>query len=261
MVLGLFVPGNSVIHKINPISKMIVLIFFFIVLFTITKSISFVLTGLFLILTIYLSGIPFSSLLKSIKPILYITIFTFLANLLLGSGKVILSFWILKITDNGIYQASIIAIRLIFITFFTAVISYTTSPLLLATSLEKLLKPLQKFGFPTHEIGMISTIALRFVPTLMDETDKIIKAQKARGGQIESKNLVKRLRALMSLFTPLFVSIFKRADELALAMECRGYRGHEGRTQFRKIEFKKIDIAFIIATSIFMAFICLYSLI
>lgn len=210
--------------------------------------------AIYLIIAFLLSGIPVKMMLKSIKPILPIIIFTGLLNLFfLDGGTVLLSLGFIKITSEGIHTMLFMAIRIIFLICGTSLLTYTTSPITLTDAIERILSPLQKIKIPAHEIAMMMTIALRFIPTLIEETDKIMSAQKARGADLESGSFLQRAKALVPILIPLFVSAFRRAEELALAMECRCYHGGEGRTRMRQLKTTRLDYIAIAFTALFIA--------
>ena len=182
-----------------------------------------------------ISQIPLVMILKSLKPVVPIIIFTAVLNMLFVDGEVLWQWWIIKITREGVHTAVFMAVRIVCLIAGTSLLTYTTSPIALTDGIERLMNPLKRFHFPVHELAMMMTIALRFIPTLIEETDKIMSAQKARGADLETGGLMQRARALIPILIPLFVSSFRRADELALAMECRCYRGGEGRTRMKQL--------------------------
>jgi energy-coupling factor transport system permease protein len=220
-----------------------------VMLFTAFNAFGLTLVGLFMILVIIISGVPIKIVLKGIKPIIPIIIFTAIINAFYASGKSIFHFGFINITYQGIELAVFMSVRIVFLIIGTSMMTYTTSPIALTDGLERLMGPLKKLKMPVHELSMMMTIALRFIPTLIEETDKIMSAQKARGADFESGNLYKRMKALLPILIPLFVSAFRRAEELALAMDCRCYRGGEGRTRMRKLKLAGIDY---VAASIFI---------
>lgn len=242
ITLGQFLPGNSVVHKLDPRTKILVIFAYIIALFSVKNLFGYALCFLFVALAYGISKIPPKMILKSLKPILFFVIFTALINLFLTNGEVIFSLGFLKITKEGVILALKMAVRLILLVAVTSLLTYTTSPIVLTDGIEKLLSPLSKIGVPAHEIAMMMTIALRFIPTIIDETDKIIKAQSARGSDFESGNLIRRAKALIPILVPLFISAFRRADELATAMECRCYHGGENRTKLKSIKMTRLDL-------------------
>lgn len=229
--------------------KIILTIAYIVLLFLIKTTISFVLImGSFLIATLFLafiikvSKIPFKIILRSIKPIIPLVLFTSILNIFFIGGTRIFSWWIINITMEGIQLAIIMSIRIVLLIIGASLLTYTTSPIALTDAIERLLKPLNYIKFPVHEMAMMMTIALRFIPTLIEETDKIMSAQKARGADLETGGIMKRAKALIPILIPLFVSAFRRAEELALAMECRCYRGGEGRTRMKQLHFTLLDL-------------------
>lgn len=243
ITLGQYFPGKTPIHLMDPRTKILVTLIFIIMLFTAGGPISYAISFLFLVTCIKISKIPVSTILKSLKPILVIIIITAILNLFYTQGRVLVSFWIFKITLEGIINAIKMVLRISMLIAGTFLLTYTTSPIMLTDGLELLLNPLKKIKVPVHELTMMMCIALRFIPTLIEETDKIISAQKARGADFESGNLLQRAKALIPILVPLFVSSFRRADELAVAMECRCYHGGEGRTRMTILRLAKNDYA------------------
>jgi len=225
ITLGQFFPGNSLIHRFDPGMKLIMTVVWLVALFFANSAVSYALVIASVFTVMALSRVPLKMYFKSIKPLLFIIIFTALINLMYSSegDTVLFRFWIVSVSAEGIIHAVKIAIRIVLIVFVTSVLTYTTSPVSLAGGLEKLLSPLTNIKIPVHEFSMMMTIALRFIPTLLDETDKIMSAQKARGTDFESGGLIKRARAVIPIIIPLFVSAFRRAEELATAMESRCY--------------------------------------
>ena len=253
ITIGQYFPGKSLIHRLDPRIKLLLTALYIVMLFTAKRFSGLAAGVLFLLISFILSGIPLRMMLKSIKPILPIIIFTGILNLFfITSGEVIFSWWIIKITDGGLSTMIFMAVRIILLICGTSLLTYTTSPITLTDAIERILSPLKVIKFPAHEIAMMMTIALRFIPTLIEETDKIMSAQKARGADMDSGNLIKRAKALIPILIPLFVSAFRRAEELALAMECRCYRGGEGRTRLRQL---KAGLRDYIAVAIAVAFI------
>lgn len=243
ITLGQFFPINSPIHRLDPRVKIISAIIFIIVVFMCKTPLSFGVIIALNALVIYLSRIRFSVILKSLKPVLILIIFTAIINLFLTSGDNYVVNWkFIRISQDGIYSAVIMSVRIIMLVSFTSLLTFTTSPILLTDGIEALLKPFSKIGLPAHELAMMMTIALRFIPTLLEETDKIIMAQKSRGADFESGNLIKRAKALVPILVPLFINSFRRADELATAMECRCYRGGVNRTRLKELSMNKKDV-------------------
>ncbi|MBP3580127.1 MAG: energy-coupling factor transporter transmembrane protein EcfT [Clostridia bacterium] len=255
ITLGQFFPGNSVIHKLDPRFKIICIILYIAAIFTASSYLSFVLVALSTVLIVALSRLNLSIILKGLKPVVFIVLFTIIANILWTTGeKPILEFWIIKIYPEGLIYAFLMALRILCLIVSTFVLlTYTTSPMALTDAIERLLSPLKVIGLPVHEFSMMMTIALRFIPTLIEETEKIINAQKARGADFESGNLLTRAKAMVPILIPLFVSAFRRADELAGAMECRLYTGGNGRTRMKVMKAKPMDIIVLV---LFLLFLC-----
>ena len=241
ITLGQFFPSNSLIHRLDPRTKLLLLIGFIVGLFLCESYFSYGLALAFLGSVIALSRIRLKALFKGMKTLLIIIIFTALLNLFYTKGTVLVDFWIFKITKEGIFNAVFLVLRIVMLVSSTFLLTYTTSPIALTDGIESLLKPLKKIGFPAHELAMMMSIALRFIPTLIEETDKIISAQKARGADFETGNLLHRAKALVPILVPLFVGAFRRADELATAMECRCYHGGEGRTKLKQLRYRASD--------------------
>ncbi len=237
ITLGQFFPGQTIVHRLDARTKLLLLLGYIVALFTAKWFVSYGLVLLFLITAVALSKIPPRTLLRSMKPLLIIIVITGLLNLFYTEGEPLVRFWIFKITREGIVAAALMILRIAMLVTGTFLLTYTTSPIALTDGLELLLDPLKKLRIPVHELSMMMCIALRFIPTLMEETDKIISAQKARGADFETGNLLRRARALLPILVPLFISAFRRADELDTAMEGRCYHGGEGRTRLRRPRF------------------------
>lgn len=238
VTLGQFFPGNSFLHKMDPRMKLILTFALIIIVFVSQGFVGFGLILLSILLIALSSGIALKFMVRGLKPILFIVVFTFVLNVFFQtSGNVIFRLGFLKITDEGLRLAFFLAARLILLVICSQLLTLTTSPIALTDGLESLMRPLKKIHFPAHEIAMMMSIALRFIPTLMDEANKIMKAQMARGADFESGNLVQRAKAMVPLLVPLFVGAFRRAEELALAMEARCYHGGEGRTRMRQLKY------------------------
>ncbi len=254
ITIGQYFPGKSVIHRLDPRIKILLTTLYIVMLFMAKGFVGLALGIVYLVVAFILSKIPFKMMLKSIKPILPIIIFTGLLNLFfLDGGEVIFEWWIFTITTESIKSMIFMAARIILLICGTSLLTYTTSPITLTDAIERILSPLQKIKVPAHEIAMMMTIALRFIPTLIEETDKIMSAQKARGADMESGNFLQRAKALVPILIPLFVSAFRRAEELALAMECRCYRGGDGRTRMRQLKTTHLDYITLAVTIAFMA--------
>lgn len=243
MTIGQYFPGNSLIHKMDPRTKLISVVLYMIMVFIAKEVLSFAIVAIFTLGVIILSKVPFMYYFKGLKPILIIMIFTSLLNLFLTGGNVIYTFPYLgwTITDEGLKLSVFMVLRLSFLLIGTSALTFTTSPVTLTDGLESLLRPFSKIGVPSHEIAMMMTIALRFIPTFAEEADKIKKAQSARGADFTSGSLLSRAKAMIPILVPLFVGAFRRADELATAMEARCYRGGEGRTSLKKLTFALRD--------------------
>ena len=255
ITLGQFFPGFSPIHKLDPRSKIILTVFFIVAVFLANNAASFLFLLLITAFLIGISRISFKVVLKGVKPIVFILLFTSLINLFMtkGAGDPLLAFWIIKIYKEGIIRAVFMSLRVIILIIGTSMfLTYTTSPISLTDGIESLLKPLKKIGVPVHIFAMMMTIALRFIPTLVEETEKIMNAQKSRGADFSNGGLIKRAKALIPILIPLFVSSFKRAEELATAMECRCYRGDVNRTKYVELKYKPRD--FIWLTSMVILF-------
>ena len=244
LTMGQYYPVDSRVHRLDPRIKLILTIAFIVMVFLVKTFAGYGLLLVFLYAVTRLSRVPFRMLLRGLKPLRLILILTFLLNLFFTQGKTLwVSFWIIRITREAFLQAVFYSLRLAFLVAGTSLLTLTTSPVSLADAIEVLLTPLKKIHFPAHELAMMMTIALRFIPTLLEETDKIMKAQMARGADFESGNLISRAKAMIPLLVPLFVSAFRRAGDLAMAMESRCYHGGEGRTRLRVLKISKSDIA------------------
>lgn len=242
ITLGQYFPGQSIIHRLDPRTKLIMLVVYIVSLFLAESWVSYGLMFLFLVTVIWLSTIPLKSILRGMKPLVMILIFTGVLNLFFTQeGEVIFHFWILTMTTGGLSRAVMMMSRILMLITGTFLLTYTTSPIALTDGLESLMKPLKKVGVPVHELSMMMCIALRFIPTLIEETDKIMSAQKARGADFETGSLMDRAKALIPILVPLFISAFRRADELATAMECRCYQGGEGRTKMKLLRYHLED--------------------
>ena len=241
ITIGQYYPTNSIIHKLDARVKLIATFIFMVSLFIINKFWPYLIVVGSLMAVVAMSKIPSKYIIKGLKPLKWIIVFTFVINIFFLPGDPIWSFGFIKITSQGLSQAVFMALRLIFLVVGTSLLTLTTSPIELTDGIEKLLNPLRKIGFPVHELAMMMTIALRFIPTLLDETDKIMKAQMSRGADFESKNIINRAKNLVPLLIPLFISAFRRADELAMAMEARCYRGGYNRTKMKQSIMTKAD--------------------
>lgn len=257
ITLGQYYQGDSIVHKLDPRVKLIATIVYIISLFIYTNSVvAYGLAFLFLALSIWLSKVPVKFILKGLKAIVFLLLFTSVFNLFLTKGEAVLTLWKLTITKEGIENAIFIAIRLMLLIVGSSVMTLTTTPNQLTDALEKLLKPLQKLHVPVHEIAMMMSIALRFIPILLEETDKIMKAQMARGADFESGNLLKKIKAMVPLLVPLFISAFRRANDLAMAMEARCYQGGDGRTKMKPLIYRKCDAIGYLVLVLYMLVLC-----
>ena len=242
ITLGQYFPGKSPIHLMDPRAKLIMLVVYIVGLFVSTGWLSYGLMFVFLAVIIKISTIPVKSILKGLKPLVVILCFTGILNLFFTEGENLLpESWPVAITKEGIVRAVLMVARIMMLVSGTFLLTYTTSPIALTDGLESLMNPLKKIKVPVHELAMMMCIALRFIPTLIEETDKIMSAQRARGADFDSGSLIQRAKALIPLLVPLFISAFRRAEELATAMECRCYHGGEGRTRLRKLQYHGID--------------------
>ena len=246
ITLGQYFPGNSLLHRFDPRSKIIFTVLFIAAIFLCKGLVSYGITLLILLMMIGISKVQPRVFLKGMKPVVFIVVCTAILNLFYTSGTVLWSWGILKITEEGIWKAGFMVLRILMLIACTLLLTYTTSPILLTDGLEKLLRPLKKLNFPVHELSMMMSIALRFIPTLIQETDKIISAPKARGADFDSGNLIQKAKALIPILIPLFISSFRRAEELAIAMECRCYHGDEGRTSLRQLRYAGRDYGLIV---------------
>ena len=244
ITLGQYFPGTSPVHKLDPRTKLLLVVIYIVALFVAKGWIAYGLVAAFLVSAVTVSRIRPKALLRGLKPVFIIVIFTAVLNLFYTDGQhVLVKFWKITIYWEGLETAAFMALRIIMLICGTFLLTYTTSPISLTDGLESLLGPLKKIRFPVHELAMMMGIALRFIPTLIEETDKIMSAQKARGADFESGNLLQRAKALVPILVPLFISAFRRADELATAMECRCYQGGGGRTKLHVLKYAGRDCA------------------
>lgn len=243
ITLGQYYQTESVVHRLDPRVKLVTTIAFIVSLFVVDNIAGYALAGLFLFLVIRLSRVPVKFMMRGMKSIAFLLVVAVVFNLFLTQGEVVVSFWKLRITKEGIYYAGFMAVRLVFLIMGSSVMTLTTTPNHLTDGLEKLLNPLKAIKVPVHEISMMMSIALRFIPILLEETDKIMKAQIARGADFESGNLLKRVKSMVPLLVPLFISAFRRANDLATAMEARCYRGGEHRTKMKPLVYHRRDYA------------------
>ncbi|MCL2564039.1 MAG: energy-coupling factor transporter transmembrane protein EcfT [Oscillospiraceae bacterium] len=241
ITLGQYFPGDTVVHRLDPRTKICMVVVYLVALFTANDAVSMAIMACFLGLVIALSRVKLRLLLRGLRPLLIILTITGLLNMFLTPGEPIVSFWVFNISAEGIYRAVFLVVRIVMMVMGTFILTYTTPPMSLTDGLESLMGPLKRIRVPVHELTIIMSMALRFIPTLIEETDKIMSAQKARGADFETGNLFKRAKALIPLLIPLFISAFRRADELAVAMESRCYHGGEGRTRMRGLKFRRRD--------------------
>lgn len=252
ITIGQYIPGDSVLHRADPRTKIILSVAFMVMTFLVNSFWTFAALTIFTLIVVLISGVPMKYTLRGLKPLLFIIIFTAVVNIFTTSGTSISQTVPLKyITYEGIELALKLAVRLALIIISGSLLTFTTTPILLTDGIEKLLNPLKKIGVPAHELAMMMSIALRFIPTLLEETDKIMKAQAARGADFDTGNLVQRAKSFIPVLVPLFVSAFRRADELATAMEARCYRGGTGRTRMRQLKFTEADIKVWVTSVVF----------
>ncbi|MBR5947079.1 MAG: energy-coupling factor transporter transmembrane protein EcfT [Clostridia bacterium] len=258
ITLGQYVPGDSVLHRLDPRTKIVLMIAYIVAVFLVKRIEVFPVIIIFTIAVTLLSHVRLSYLVKALKPMKMLLPLMFLMNLFfIKTGDLLVEWWIFKIYKDGLINAIFIVLRLATLVAGTSLLTLTTTPIALTDGLEKLLTPLKVIKFPAHELAMMMTIALRFIPTLVEEADKIMKAQLARGADFESGNIIKRAKAMIPILIPLFVNSFRRADELAMAMESRCYHGGEGRTKMRVYSFKAIDLIAVIIMALLIAAVIL----
>jgi len=251
ITIGQYIPGNSLVHRTDPRVKIILTIFYMAVVFFIRSYPGFLMFILFTLATIISTGIPLKYTLKSLKPILLIVVFAGIINIFTIEGRPVFEYGFLHITYEGIDTAVKMALRLMLLIVGASLLTLTTTPISLTDGIEKLLTPFSKVGLPAHEIAMMMTIALRFIPTLLEETDKIMKAQASRGADFDTGNIIQRARSFVPVLVPLFISAFRRAEDLATAMEARCYRGSKGRTRMKQLKMSRVDL---LVTSILVVF-------
>ena len=242
ITLGQYFPGDTLAHRLDPRTKLLATVLYIIAIFLAKGPIAYGVLILTLIVSVRISRVGARALFRGLKPVLFIIAFTAVLNLFYTPGTVIAQFWIFHVTREGVITAIAMMLRISLLIMGTFLLTYTTSPISLTDGLESLLSPLKKLRLPIHELAMMMSIALRFIPTLIEETDKIMSAQKARGADFESGNIFQRARALVPILVPLFISAFRRADELATAMECRCYHGGQGRTALHVLRYRAADI-------------------
>ena len=256
ITIGQHFPGNSILHRCDPRLKLVGTIAYIVVLFVAANPVGIALSIALLGLLYSVAKIPFKMILKSLKPIVPVIIFTAVLNLFFLTGETpLFHWWIFTIYPEGVRYAILMAVRVMALIAGTSLLTYTTSPIVLTDAIENLLRPLGRLHFPVHELAMMMTIALRFIPTLIDETEKIMNAQKARGAMLDTGSFMQRVKALVPILIPLFLSAFRRADELAMAMECRCYHGGEGRTRLKVLQFGKEDVLCAVVLTILLGII------
>ncbi|MBQ1862068.1 MAG: energy-coupling factor transporter transmembrane protein EcfT [Clostridia bacterium] len=262
ITIGQYFPGDSVIHRLDPRVKIVLAILYIAFLFIIQTAAAYLFALAVTFILVRLTKIPLKMYLRGLKPLLFILIFTAFLNVFYSTGEPLVKFWIFTVTSEGIKNAIFMMLRIFMLVIATSMLTYTTSPIVLTGGLERLLSPLAKIKIPVHEFSMMMTIALRFIPTILEETDKIMNAQKARGADFETGGLIKRAKALAPILIPLFISAFRRADDLATAMECRCYTGSgEGRTHYVSYSMSSADyvsllvLAAMIAAAVLLNFV------
>ncbi len=260
ITLGQYYPGNSILHRLDPRTKFLGTLIFIVGLFLVQGVIGYTFVTVVLLALICLSQVPWKIVLKGLRAVLFILILTMLFNIFLIPGKVIAQWWIFRITEEGLYTAIRMGIRLVYLVTGSTLLTLTTIPTAMTDAMESLFRPLKVFHVPVHEIAMMMSIALRFIPILMEETEKIKKAQMARGADFESGSFFRRIKSLVPLLVPLFVSAFQRANDLALAMEARCYHGGEGRTRMKPLRYAKRDVIAYILLAVFIG-VCILCLI
>lgn len=259
IIIGQYIPGESAIHRMDPRAKLLAVLFFVVIIFLANNWLTYLLTVVFAITGVALSGVPPRFIYRGLRPVILIIVFTFLLNIFFTKGgQSLVNVWFIHIYETGLIQAVYISIRLLVIIVVTTLLTLTTSPIDITDGLEILLGPLKKLRLPVHEFALMMSIALRFIPTLMEETEKIMKAQSSRGVDFNTGSVKNRIKAIIPLLIPLFVSAFKRAEELAMAMEARGYRGDEGRTRLRLLIWEKRDTMLITVTAVMTTALILF---
>lgn len=258
MIFGRYVPADSTIHKLDPRSKLLIIFLFVCIIFLANNGVTYALIGIYTFSMLGLSRIPFRFLYRGLKPVLWLVLFTLVLQVFFTKeGNLLYELGPIKIYEEGLRQGIFISLRFFFLILMTSLLTLTTTPIEITDGLETLLNPLKKIRFPVHEMALMMSISLRFIPTLMQETDKIMKAQIARGVEFASGPIKERIKAVIPLLIPLFVSSFKRAEELAIAMEARGYRGGEGRTKYRQLNWKMTDTVHLLILAILTIFLFL----
>lgn len=259
ITLGQYFPGNSFMHRLDPRMKLLLTLLYVVSLFLVPNFWGFLIIGCMMALVVIFSGVSLKVVFRGLKPLMFIIMFTAFFNILYGGGEPLFPniAWLGWIKTQGVRNALFMIVRIVLLIMGTSYLTYTTSPVMLTDAMERIFRPLKVLRFPVHELAMMMTIALRFIPTLIDETDKIINAQKARGADFETGNIIRRAKALIPILIPLLISAFRRAEELADAMECRCYQGGEGRTRFKVYSFGWRDWVALLFMSVAMGGIIL----
>lgn len=258
-IVGRYVPSDSIIHKLDPRTKLLLLMIFIGIVFIANNTLTYAFLTAYIFCLMLLTNISLPFILKGLKPVYFLVVFTLVLHLFMTKGgSVIFTIGSFEFYENGLKQGLLISLRFLLLVLMTTMVTLTTTPIQMTDGLESLLKPFSKLGLPVHELALMLSIALRFIPTLLEETDKIIKAQTARGVEFSTGSLAQRLKSLIPVLIPLFVNSFKRAEELAIAMESRGYKGGEGRTKYRKLVWKFKDTAMLIFIGLITALLIIY---
>ncbi|WP_099352764.1 energy-coupling factor transporter transmembrane component T family protein [Fredinandcohnia onubensis] len=242
IIIGRYIPGHSLIHQMDPRAKLLLIFFYVFIVFLANSVLTYALLGIYTLGIVLLTKVQLRYILSGLKPILWVILFTFILHVFLTKeGDLLVDFGWLQIYEGGVTQGVFISLRLLYLIIMTTILTLTSTPIEITDGMESLLAPFKKIGLPTHELALMMSISLRFIPTLMQETEKIMKAQAARGVEFTSGPIKDRMKAVVPLLIPLFISSFKRAEELAIAMEARGYRGGEGRTKLRVLQWRGLD--------------------
>lgn len=257
ITIGQYYPSDSLVHRLDPRTKIILTFMYMLSVFMLTNLQTYVFVAISLMIFIKLSNIPYKFIIKGIKPVIMLLVFSVVVNLFFTQGRTIVQIGFLKITYEGLYFALLMLSRLILLIMGSSLMTFTTTPIRLTDGIEKLFSPFKKIGFPAHEIAMMMSIAIRSIPILIEEADKIMKAQMARGADFETGSILRRAKALVPILIPLFISSFRRADELAMAMESRCYRGAEGRTKLNPLQYKTLDYKAYAVFSVYIIFLLL----
>jgi energy-coupling factor transport system permease protein len=258
IIIGKYVPGYSLIHKMDSRSKLMMIFVFVFIVFLANNLLTYLVLGFFTLVIVLLTKLPMIFLLKGLRPVLWIIFFTFILHLFVTKeGEVLLDLGFFRIYEEGLKQGIYISLRFLYLIVMTTILTLTTTPIEITDGMESLLAPFKKLGLPVHELALMMSISLRFIPTLMEETDKILKAQMARGVDFTRGPVKDRLKAVVPLLVPLFISAFKRADELATAMEARGYKGGEGRTKLRQLKWRFLDTS-VLALLVALGLVLIY---